>query len=480
MFALLAADREWVEPPDVDRDPDRAVGDAASADSGWRCRCTTSRDCRSPRSRTSMSLSVGAVKFHMNQGRMRLRPTLVGAGDADDRAISSTAPATAGSSRRPRTPCLASVLAFAEPTAARCPSRRRRAWSASLPSAPCWCGRVTMVLMASGSPAPARRSRRRRWRSRRLSRRRQSHPTTARAELAIPGPFHQRRQRRLPRHPRLRPPLGPPPRPPSPRPRSPRICPRRPRALGLRPTPFRRLSRPRCLPRRFSPRVVLIVLVDFFDLVRRRRPRQRCRLRPPSFSTSGGSVRTRDMQTAMTLLRVTPAPGVHGGLDQRAAGRHPDPVQQAAKTARGIHLRLVDGVPQQVHFRRVGGAARAGIRRRRRARPLVRPAAPMRTFASTTGTSPGSRRPARSRRTSTRAQPCPCPSSLDRVDSRHPEEPDAREVHGVPEAPRPSRRAHDVSSIATSRYAATTPHATAPGLQVEAIGTKNSLGPKCT
>jgi hypothetical protein len=41
-------------------------------------------------------------------------------------------------------------------------------------------------------------------------------------------------------------------------------------------------------------------------------------------------------------------------------------------------------------------------------------------------------------------------------------------------------RSSDVTSTATRRYIAAMPHATAPGFQLLASGTKSSTGPKCT
>ena len=78
MFALLAADRQSVEPPDVDRDPAELLATLPPqqrlAMSLYYIEGLSVAEVAN-----AMSLSVGAVKFHMNQGRMRLRPTLVGA-----------------------------------------------------------------------------------------------------------------------------------------------------------------------------------------------------------------------------------------------------------------------------------------------------------------------------------------------------------------------------------------------------------------
>ena len=55
-------------------------------------------------------------------------------------------------------------------------------------------------------------------------------------------------------------------------------------------------------------------------------------------------------QTAMTLLEVTPAPGFTVG----STSAQPDDIRiqfkQAGEDGSGIHIRLVNGVPQQVHF----------------------------------------------------------------------------------------------------------------------------------
>ncbi len=78
---LLAAELVWaVEAPASDMTRQRCSRLCLHG-SAWRCRCTTSKGCRSQRSRAAMSLSGGRVKFHMSQGSARLRPAAIGARD---------------------------------------------------------------------------------------------------------------------------------------------------------------------------------------------------------------------------------------------------------------------------------------------------------------------------------------------------------------------------------------------------------------
>lgn len=78
VLALLAADRHSVEAPDVDLDP---AGLLATLPPQQRLAMSLYyiEGLSVAEVANAMSLSVGAVKFHMNQGRMRLRPNLVGA-----------------------------------------------------------------------------------------------------------------------------------------------------------------------------------------------------------------------------------------------------------------------------------------------------------------------------------------------------------------------------------------------------------------
>ncbi len=69
-----------------------------------------------------------------------------------------------------------------------------------------------------------------------------------------------------------------------------------------------------------------------------------------SFSSAGGSVSISYTPTAMTLLEVRPAPGFTVGT----TNAQPDDIRiqfkRSGEDGPGIHLRLVDGFPQQVHF----------------------------------------------------------------------------------------------------------------------------------
>ncbi len=69
-----------------------------------------------------------------------------------------------------------------------------------------------------------------------------------------------------------------------------------------------------------------------------------------SFSSSGGSVKISYTPTAMTLLEVTPASGFTVG----ATEAQPDEIQvefkRSGEDGSGIHIRLVNGFPQQAHF----------------------------------------------------------------------------------------------------------------------------------